>query len=115
MFEGWETVATADSTKPLVEKIWKETEAYTGKKIDHDEKAIRQYDAINLLIAALKASGNPDDPTAIRDAYYKLDNYERGLGQAGGKGGFAVGINHTVTPDDVVIYSLKAGKMVALS
>ena len=114
MYEGWETVATADSTKPLVGKIWAKTEAYMGKKIDHDEKAIRQYDAIMLLVDALKASGNPDDPTAIRDAYYKLDNYERALGKVGGKGGFAIGRNSIITPDEVVIYDLKAGNMVAV-
>ena len=114
MYEGWETVTIADSSKPLVQKIWSKAEAYTGKKIDHDEKAIRTYDAISLLVEALKKSGNPNDATAIRDAYYKLDNYERALGQKGGKGGFAVGRNHLLTAEGVVIYALKSGKMVAV-
>lgn len=113
MFEGWETVATADNAKPLVQKIWAKAEAYTGKKIDHDEKAIRAYDAISLLIEALKKSGNVENATAIRDAYYKLPNYERALGAIGGKGGFAEGKNHLLTADGVVVYAFKAGKMVA--
>ena len=112
MYEGWETVTIADSAKPLVQKVWSKAEAYTGKKIDHDEKAIRTYDAISLLVEALKKSGNPNDATAIRDAYYKLDNYERALGQKGGKGGFAVGRNHLLTAEGVIIYALKGGKMV---
>jgi ABC-type branched-subunit amino acid transport system substrate-binding protein len=113
-FDGWETVTIADNTKPLVQKIWAKTEAFTGKKIDHDEKAIRTYDAISLLIEALKKSGNVENPTAIRDAYYKLNNYERAIGQKGGKGGFVAGRNHLLTAEGIIIYSLKAGKMVAL-
>jgi branched-chain amino acid transport system substrate-binding protein len=112
-FDGWETVATADNSKPLVQKIWARTEAYTGKKIDHDEKAIRTYDAISLLIEALRKSGNVENPTAIRDAYYKLSGYERALGPKGSKGGFVEGKNHLLGSDGVVIYALKAGKMIA--
>ena len=115
IFNGWETVTTADSTRPLVQNIWAKTEKFTGKKIDHDEKAIRTYDAVSLLIAALKASGNVDDPTAIRDAYYKLDNYERGIGQKGGKGGFAIGRNHLLTAEGIVAYTLKDGKMIPIN
>lgn len=112
-FDGWETVATVDTSKPLVQKIWTKTEAYAGKKIDHDEKAIRAYDAIMLLVEALRKSGNVNDATAIRDAYYKLPAYERALGAKGDKGGFAEGKNHLLSAEGVVIYSLKAGKMVA--
>lgn len=112
MFDGWQTVTTADSTKPLVQMIWTKTEAFTGKKIDRDEKAPRTYDAVSLLIAALKASGNVEDPTAIRDAYYKLDTFERAIGQKGGKGGFAVGRNHLLSAEGIVAYTLKAGKMI---
>jgi len=112
MFDGWQTVTTADSTKPLVQMVWAKTEKFTGKKIDRDEKAPRTYDAVSLLIAALKASGNVDDPVAIRDAYYKLDTYERVIGQKGGKGGFAVGRNHLLSPEGIVTYTLKAGKMI---
>ncbi|HZV82955.1 MAG TPA: ABC transporter substrate-binding protein, partial [Geobacteraceae bacterium] len=112
-FDGWETVATVDTSKPLVQKIWSKTEAYAGKKIDHDEKAIRAYDAIMLLVEALKKSGNVNDATAIRDAYYKLPAYERALGAKGDKGGFAEGKNHLLSAEGVVIYALKAGKMVA--
>lgn len=112
LFEGWETVTIADNSRPLVQKVWAKAEAFTGKKIDHDEKAIRTYDAISLLVEALKKSGNVNDATAIRDAYYKLDNYERAIGQQGGKGGFVVGRNHLLSAEGVIIYALKGGKMV---
>jgi branched-chain amino acid transport system substrate-binding protein len=112
-FDGWETVATADNSKPLVQKIWAKTEAYMGKKVDRDEKAIRAYDAISLLIEALRKSGDVENATAIRDAYYKLNNYERALGPKGSKGGFLEGKNHLLSTDGVIIYALKAGKMVA--
>ena len=112
-FDDWETVTITDNTKSLVQKIWAKTEAYTGKKIDHDEKAIRTYDAIKLLTEALKKSGNVENSTAIRDAYYKLPNYERALGPKGDKGGFVEGKNHLLTSEGIIIYVLKAGKMVA--
>ena len=110
MFDGWEVVSIADSTKPLVREIWAKTAAFAGKKIEEDEKAPRTYDAIALLIAALKASGNPDDSTAIRDAFYNLPNYERATGTQGGKGGFVVGKNHLMDVEGVVIYTVKEGK-----
>jgi len=112
LFEGWETVMTIDRTKPLVRKIWEKTKAYTGKNPIEDEKCPRSYDAINLLIEALKASGNPEDSTAIRDAFYKLSNYERATGKQGGKGGFGVGRNHLLDISDLVSYTTKAGKLV---
>ncbi|MGB9079947.1 MAG: hypothetical protein WCD00_01525, partial [Desulfuromonadaceae bacterium] len=111
MFNGWETLQAVDTSKPLVRKIFKKIGAYTGKAVDEDKKVLRAYDAINLLIEALKASGNPDDSTAIRDAFYKIPNYERATGKKGGKGGFVVGKNHLVDIDDEVIYVIKAGKL----
>jgi branched-chain amino acid transport system substrate-binding protein len=114
-FEGWETVTIADSSRPEVKDIWAKTEAFAGKSIDHDEKAIRTFDAISLLVAALKQSGNPDDATAIRDAYYKLDNYPRAIGQSGGKGGFAEGRNHLLGTEGVVIYGIHSGQMAVVN
>lgn len=111
MFNGWETLQAVDTSKPLVRKIFKKIGAYTGKAVDEDKKVLRAYDAINLLVEALKASGNPDDSTAIRDAFYKIPNYERATGKKGGKGGFVVGKNHLVDIDDEVIYVIKAGKL----
>lgn len=112
LFNGWETLMAADTTKPLVRKIYDRVRAYTGKPVDEDKKVLRAYDAISLLVEALKASGNPDNPTAIRDAFYKLPNYERATGKKGGKGGFVVGKNHLVDLDDEIIYTVKDGKLV---
>jgi len=112
LFEGWETVQTIDISSPLVRKIWDKTKAYTGKTPIEDEKLPRTWDAINLVIAAVKASGNPEDGGAIRDAFYKLDNYERAVGKRGGKGGYAVGRNHLLDISDLVPYVTKSGKLV---
>jgi branched-chain amino acid transport system substrate-binding protein len=114
MFVGWETLQAADTTKPLVRNIFSKVKAYTGKPVDEDKKVLRAYDAISLLVGALKASGNPNDSTAIRDAFYKLPNYERATGKKGGKGGFVVGKNHLVDLDDEVIYTVKGGKLVTV-
>jgi branched-chain amino acid transport system substrate-binding protein len=111
LFEGWEVVQTIDTTKPLVQEVWKKYETYTGKRYE-DEKGPRTWDAINLIIEALRKCGNPDDPTAIRDALYKLDDYERAVGRKGSKGGFATGRNHLVEVGDMVPYVTKSGKLV---
>jgi len=111
MFNGWETLQAADISKPLARKVYDKVRAYTGKPVDEDKKVLRAYDAISLLVAALKASGNPDDSTAIRDAFYKLPSYERATGKKGSKGGFVVGKNHLVDLDDEIIYSIKNGKI----
>ena len=111
MFNGWETLQAADISKPLARKVFERVKAYTGKPVDEDKKVLRAYDAISLLVEALKASGSPDDSAAIRDAFYKLPNYERATGKAGGKGGFVVGKNHLVDLDDEIIYTVKGGKL----
>lgn len=111
MFNGWETLQAADISKPLARKVFERVKAYTGKPVDEDKKVLRAYDAISLLAEALKASGNPDDSTAIREAFYKLPKYERATGKAGGKGGFVVGKNHLVDLDDEIIYTVKGGKL----
>lgn len=115
LFNGWETVMQIDPTKPLVKSLWARSKTFAASKnvtLHEDEKGPRSYDAINLLVAALKASGNPDDSTAIRDAFYKLPNYERAMGKKGGKGGFTEGKNHLLSGDDLVINTVKSGKMI---
>ncbi|TWJ14006.1 ABC transporter substrate-binding protein [Geobacter argillaceus] len=111
MLSGWETLQAADTSKPFVRKIFGKIKAYTGKPVDEDKKVLRAYDAISLLVEALKASGNPEDSTAIRDAFYKLPKYERATGKTGGKGGFVIGKNHLVDLDDEIIYTVKSGKL----
>lgn len=111
IFNGWETLQAADISKPMARNVFAKVKAYTGKPVDEDKKVLRAYDAISLLVAALKASGNPDDSTAIRDAFYKLPNYERATGKKGSKGGFVVGKNHLVDLDDEIIYTIKGGKI----
>ena len=112
LFEGWETSMTIDATKPIIKEIWNKTSAFTGKAMIQDEKAPRVWDAINLLLAAMKAGGNPDDSVAIRDGYYKLKNYERAIGKKGSKGGYVEGKNHLLDIDDLVPYTTVAGKLV---
>lgn len=119
LFNGWETVTQIDPTKPLVKKLWASSKAFaaaSGKNVTmvEDEKGPRAYDAISLLVEALKLSGNPDDSTAIRDAFYKIKNYERALGPKGSKGGFAEGKNHLLAVGDLVINVAKNGKLVTV-
>jgi hypothetical protein len=104
-----------DPSKPVVRKLWDKSRTYAASKnvtLVEDEKGPRAYDAINLLAEALRLSGNPEDSTAIRDAFYKIKNYERALGKKGGKGGFVEGKNHLLESNDLVFSVAKAGKLV---
>jgi branched-chain amino acid transport system substrate-binding protein len=113
LFNGWETIQQIDPAKPLMRKIWADTREFSGKNVVEDEKGARAWDAINLLVEALRLSGNPDDATAIRDAFYKIRNYERAMGPKGGKGGFVVGKNHLLNEDELIFSTVKSGKMIA--
>ena len=112
MMAGWETIQQIDPHKPLVQNTWSKTKEYAGKAPLENEEGPRAMDGINLLVSALKLSGNPDDSTAIRDAFYKIRDYERVLGKTGGKGGFTEGKNHLLDVQDLVIYTVKGGKLV---
>lgn len=113
LFEGWETMTISDPTKPLVQKIWKKANEYANghPKIDEDEKAIRGYDAIAIIAAALKAAKDPDDSTSIRDAFYNIPNYERAAGRKGIKGGYKIDKNHFLDTEDMVMLVVKNGKL----
>jgi len=117
LFEGWETVTTIDASKPLVRKVWAEAKAYTGGNppIDEDEKAIRAYDQVAVLVEALKVAKNLDDSTSIRDALYNINpKWEWISGKLGSKGGFTPAKNHLLNVQDMVIYSVRNGKMVTV-
>jgi len=112
LLETWEAVTIADPSKPLVKKIWKDAKAFAkGVRIDEDEKALRAYDSVGVMIEALKASKNVDDAEANRDAFYNIDkNYERATGKKGSKGGFTTAQNHLLTVKDVNVFVVHQGK-----
>jgi branched-chain amino acid transport system substrate-binding protein len=111
LFEGWETAQQIDVTKPLVKEIWDKYEAYTGKRYE-DEKGPRTWDAVHLLLEAIKLSGNPDDPEAIRDAFYKIKNFPIAVASKETMGSYEIGRNHLVTEKDLVFYTTRSGKLV---
>jgi len=111
LFEDWEVAQQIDLTKPLVRQIWDKYQAYTGKRYE-DEKGPRTWDATNLLLEAIKASGNPDDSEAIREGFYKIKNYYAAVGPKGFIGSFEIGKNHLITEKDMVMYVTKGGKFV---
>ena len=111
LFEGWRCVMSYDPTKPSVIDVWKKYESFTGTRLEAEE-VISHWDAIQLLFEAIRLSGNPDDPEAIRDGYYKIKNYHPVTLGRGAVAGFSVGKNHLPTPDDYSIGICKAGKLV---
>jgi branched-chain amino acid transport system substrate-binding protein len=109
LFEGFNTAMLHDDTKPLVKEVWDRYEKYTGKRYE-DEKAPRTWDAVHLMIEAIKLSGNPDNPEAIRDGYYKIKDFPVALGSKTMKGNFEIGRNHILKVEDIPIYVVKSGK-----
>lgn len=108
IFEGWGVVAMIDPQKPLLQKVWNDYAKFTGKE-SRTVQVGRAYDAVNLLMEALKLSGDPDNPKAIRDAFYKA-KVPLALGREGAMGSFAIGRNYTLRPEDMVIFTVKSGK-----
>jgi len=113
LFEGWEFMSVADESNPVAQTIWKKVEAYTGRDIPRDQKTLGAYDQINLLLEAMKVTPNLEDSTAIRDAFYNIDkNYARASGRRGSKGGFTTSHNALINIEDVVISTIKNGKII---
>jgi len=117
LLEGWETVTIADDSKPSVRKVWSQANAFTGGNppIDEDEKAIRGYDQVAVLAEALKVAKDLDDSTSIRDALYNINpKWEWVSGKVGSNGGFTIAKNHLLNIQDMVILSVKNGKLVSV-
>lgn len=115
LFESWRVVGTIDPSKPLLNKVWKDTAEYTGKSLSSkDSRTVHHgcgYDAANVLMEALRLSSDPDNPESIRDAFYKI-NVPLALGCVGAMGNFEIGRNYTVQPQSMVISVVKSGKLV---
>jgi branched-chain amino acid transport system substrate-binding protein len=113
LFEGWETIQLIDTEKPLVKEVWDKYEAYSGKSY-RDEKVPRTWDAIQLLIEAIKLSGNPDSSAAIRDGFYKIKDFPIAVGGKTTKGSFEIGRNHLLKVEDIPVYVVKSGEFVPI-
>lgn len=110
LFEGWETKSLVDRTKPYLWEVWDKYEAYTGERYD-DEKVARAWDSAMLLFEAIRLSGDPDDPEAIRDGIYKIKDFPIALGHKRSTGSFEIGRNHLLTAEGITIYAIKSGKL----
>jgi branched-chain amino acid transport system substrate-binding protein len=110
LLEGWECFLTFDKTKPLLQEVWDRYEKFSGKRYA-DEVPPRTYDAIRLLFEAIRLSGDPDNPEAIRDGFYKIKNFPIATGRSDTFGSFEIGRNHHMTEDNYILYVAKQGKM----
>jgi len=114
LFEGtFEGTLNADPSKPLCKKVWDKYEKYTGKRSDTDDVAL-VWDGINFLLEAIKISGNPEDPEAVRDAFYRIQNFPLASGGKKTMGSYELGRNHILEVEDLVIGVVKSGKLVTV-
>lgn len=111
LFEGWESTMQINFSKPAVKIYNDKHEAYTKKHYEGEE-GVRTYDGVNLLLEAVRLSGNPDDPEAIRDGFYKIRNFPIVSGRPETVGSFEIGRNYTMTSKDMTVVVVKSGKFV---
>ena len=111
LYEGWTLSTLFDRDKPGVKAFWDKYEAYTKKRVESD-LSLRGWDTAQILFEVLRLSGNPDNPEAIRDAFYKIKNFPMLTGQPGTAASYAIGRNYVFTPKDYVWSTVKAGKTI---
>jgi len=71
----------------------------------------RGYDAARALLEAIRLSGDPDNPEAIRDGFYKIKNLPLAGGNKSSMGSFEVGRNALLGPSDIPVYVIRSGKL----
>jgi branched-chain amino acid transport system substrate-binding protein len=114
LYEGWQAYTVTDLSKPELKTIWDKYAAYTGKRLQ-DDSAPRAWDAAHVLAEAIKLSGNPDSPEAIRDGFYKIKNLPIVTGHQGSTASFEIGRDYMIRAKDFSWVTVKAGKVVPVA
>jgi len=114
LFEGWTVFSIYDRDKPGVKALWDKYETYTKKRNEND-LSLRGWDTAQILFEILRLSDNPDNPEAIRDAFYKVKNFPMVTGRRGAVCNFEIGRNYVLSAKDFVWNTVKAGKVVPIA
>ncbi len=114
LWEDWQGMSVIDINKPAVKIVWDNYAKYAKKRHD-DDKAPRAWDAARILAEAIRLSGNPDSPEAIRDGFYKIKNFPIATGRKETTASFDIGRNYTLPAKDISFVTVKSGKFVAQS
>lgn len=111
LWEDWEGQSVIDLNKPIVKTIWDNYAKYTKKRHD-DDKAPRAWDAARILAEAIRLSGDPDSPEAIREGFYKIKNFPIATGRVSTTASYEIGRNYTLGVKDILFVTVKSGKFV---
>ena len=68
----------------------------------------------SILFEVLRLSGNPDNPEAVRDAFYKIKDFPMLIGRRDAACSYEIGRNYVLTAKDCVPNVVKGGKIVPL-
>jgi ABC-type branched-subunit amino acid transport system substrate-binding protein len=112
-FEGWQAKSEIDRTKPYLIEVFDRVAAFTGKRYEN-EMVARAWDVAQIMVEAIRLSGNPDDPEAIRDGIYKIKNFTIAMGKKETTGSFEMGRNHMLGSDDMTFYEIRSGKFIVV-
>jgi len=111
LYEGIHAFSVLDITKPAVKTVWDKYTAATKKTL-HDDKAPRAWDSAHVLAEAIRLGGNPDNPEAIRDGFYKIKNLPIVTGRLDSTASFEIGREYMIGAKDFSFDTVKNGKIV---
>jgi branched-chain amino acid transport system substrate-binding protein len=113
LYDGWIVTMPYDKTKPSARTVWDKYAAYTGKRLETD-LTIRGYDVARILCEAIRLGGNPDNPEAIRDGFYKIKNFPILVGSLDSTCNFEIGRNYVLSAKDYVAGIVKEGEIIKM-
>ncbi len=76
-------ISSVTTTNPRTAEVAAWLKSVRGDSFQLSAYDVQAYDAINLLVEAIKTAGGVDDPEALRDALNSVKGYKSAFGQDG--------------------------------
>jgi branched-chain amino acid transport system substrate-binding protein len=104
--------SVCDRGSPRVKKVLADYAKFTGKEGDIDDPIMLGYSCVIIFAHAVREAKTADDPTAIRDALYKVRFKDLPMGRKDGILYFTAERNWLVPNEDHIFMEVKDGKLV---
>jgi ABC-type branched-subunit amino acid transport system substrate-binding protein len=112
LMDGAIPQSVCDRENPRVKKVLADYAKFTGKEGDFDDPIMMGYSCVMMFAHAAREAKTADDPTAIRDALYKVKFKDLPLGRKDSILYFTPERNWLVPNEDHVFMEVKGGKLV---
>ncbi len=114
LMDGAIPQSVCDRENPRVKKVIADYAKFTGKDGDIDDPIVMGYSCVMMFANAVRQANTADNPTAIRDALYKVKFKDLPLGRKDSVLSFTPERNWIVPNEDHVFMEVKGGKLVPL-